>query len=348
MGWACALSPCCCSIPLAPLAPGFWLSFGAVAVILYGATGHVRPLGLLRSYLLVQVVVTLGLVPVLAGSFGAVSLVSALVNLYAIPLYTLLIVPAVLVACAVALAAGTAGVVMLDWTGRLIEATWPLIEVPASWALATWSIAGLDAMAWVALILGTLAALSPLPLLGRIAGGVLIATACLWRPAVVPDGVARVTVLDVGQGLSVVVETRGHTLVYDAGPSFRTGSDTGQLVVVPFLRSRGVRTVDRVVVSHDDDDHKGGAGSVLALLDTRALTVGPSLRAGALIDDRAQVERGHLPAGRGVVLGRRRLQLAAPQRRALRARQRQFVRVARERGRAHGARHRGHRGRGRA
>jgi competence protein ComEC len=277
--------------PLAPLAPGFWLSFGAVAVILYGATGHVRPLGLMRSYLLVQVVVTLGLVPVLAGSFGSVSLVSALVNLYAIPLYTLLIVPAVLVSCAVAQVSRAAGTVMLDWTGRLIETTWPLIEVPASWPLATWSIAGLDGIAWGALILGTLAALSPLPVLGRIAGGVLIATACLWRPAPVPVGAARITILDVGQGLSVVVETRGSTLVYDAGPSFRTGSDTGQLVVVPFLKSRGIRTVDRVVVSHDDDDHKGGAGSVLELMAVRALTVGPSLRADALNDNRAHVAR---------------------------------------------------------
>ena len=275
--------------PLAPLAPGFWLSFGAVAVILYGATGHVRPLGLIRSYLLVQIVVTLGLVPVLAGSFGSVSLVSALVNLYAIPLYTLLIVPAVLVSCAVATVAKDAGAVMLDWTGRLIESTWPLIEVPASWPLATWSIAGLDGIAWVALVLGALAALSPLPILGRIAGGVLIATACLWRPALVPDGVARVTILDVGQGLSVVIETRRHTLVYDAGPSFRTGSDTGQLVVVPFLRSRGIRTVDRVVVSHDDDDHKGGAASVLALMGAHALTLGPSLRASAFDHRRVQL-----------------------------------------------------------
>ena len=277
--------------PLAPLAPGFWLSFGAVAVILYGATGHVRPLGLMRSYLLVQVVVTLGLVPVLAGSFGSVSLVSALVNLYAIPLYTLLIVPAVLVSCAVAMVSGVAGAAMLGWTGQLIEATWPLLAVPASWPLATWSIAGLDGIAWGALVLGTLAALSPLPLAGRIAGGMLIVTACLWRPAPVPDGAARITILDVGQGLSVVVETRGHTLVYDAGPSFRTGSDTGQLVVVPFLKSRGIRTVDRLVVSHDDDDHKGGAGSVLALADARALTVGPSLQAGALNDNGALVAR---------------------------------------------------------
>ena len=220
----------------------------------------------MRGYLRVQVVVTLGLVPILAGSFGSVSLVSALVNLYAIPLYTLLVVPAVLLSCGVAVAAPDAGAILLDWTGRLIEATWPLVEVPAAWPLATWSIASLDGIAWSALILGTLAALSPLPVLGRLAGGALLATACLWRPGPVPDGAARITVLDVGQGLSVVVETRSHTLVYDAGPSFRTGSDTGQLVVAPFLRSRGIRQVDRVVVSHDDEDHEGGAGSVLALM----------------------------------------------------------------------------------
>ncbi len=277
--------------PLAPLAAGFWLSFGAVAVILYGATGHVRPPGFVRSYLLVQVVVTLGLVPVLAGSFGSVSLVSALVNLYAIPLYTLLVVPAVLVSCAVAMIAAGTGTVLLGWTGRLIESTWPLIEVPASWPLATWSVAGPDGIAWFALILGTLAALSPLPVPGRTAGGVLIAAACLWRPALVPEGVARVTILDVGQGLSVVIETRRHTLVYDAGPSFRTGSDTGQLVVVPFLKSRGIRAVDRVVVSHDDDDHKGGAGSVLGLMHARTLILGPSLRANTLNDIDAQLTR---------------------------------------------------------
>jgi competence protein ComEC len=263
--------------PLAPLAPGFWLSFGAVAAILFGATGHVRAPGPLRGYLLVQAVVTLGLVPVLAGSFASISLVSALVNLYAIPLYTLLIVPTVLVASGVALVSATAGAWLLDWTGRLIELTWPLLAVPAAWPLATWSIAGLDAMAWGALLLGTCAVLAPLPWPGRVAGAALVVTACLWRPPSLEPGVARVTVLDVGQGLAVVVETTGHTLLYDAGPSFRTGSDTGQLVVVPYLRQRGLRALDLLVVSHDDDDHKGGAQSVLALLPTQKIVAGPSV-----------------------------------------------------------------------
>jgi competence protein ComEC len=277
--------------PLAPLAPGFWLSFGAVAVILYGATGHVRPPGTLRSYLQVQWVVTLGLLPVLAGSFGAVSLVSALVNLYAIPLYTLVIVPAVLVSCAVAVVNREAGQVLLDWTGWLVETSWPLLEVPASWPLATWSIAALEPVAWIALLVGTVAALSPLPGSGRIAGVVLVVTSCVWRPAPLEPGSARITVLDVGQGLAVVVETRRHALVYDAGPSFRTGSDTGQLVVVPFLKARGIRVLDQLAVSHDDDDHKGGAGSVLALVPTRVLTQGPSLPASFAAADAGTVTR---------------------------------------------------------
>jgi competence protein ComEC len=282
--------------PLAPLAPGFWLSFGAVAAILYAATGFVHAQGMLRSYLQVQWIVTVGLLPVLAGSFGAVSLVSVLVNLYAIPLYTLVVVPAVLVSCAVTAVARGPGEVLLGWTGRLIESSWPLLAVPASWPLATWSIAALEPIAWFALVTGTLAAISPLQRSARIAGVVLAAAACTWRPALVERGAARVTVLDVGQGLAVIVETRHHVLVYDAGPSFRTGSDTGQLVVVPFLQARGIRLVDRIAVSHDDDDHKGGVSSVLALMPTRRLTLGPSLHTGfgaaARVEQRESCQRG--------------------------------------------------------
>ncbi len=263
--------------PLAPLAPGFWLSFGAVAAILFGATGYLRKPHVVQGYLQVQAIVTLGLVPVLVGSFGSVSLVSALVNLYAIPLYTLGVVPAVLAASVVALAWPAAGSVLLGWTGSFIELTWPLLEVPASWPLATWSIAALEPLAWVALLVGTVAALAPLPRVGRLAGVVIVVVACLWRPLPPRPGAARVTVLDVGQGLSAVVQTHDHALVFDAGPSFRTGTDTGQLVVVPYLRHRGIRGIDMLVVSHDDDDHKGGAGSVLELMPTGRLVVGPSL-----------------------------------------------------------------------
>ena len=245
-----------------------------------------------------QAIVTLGLLPVLIGSFGSVSLVSAGVNLLAIPLYTLGIVPMVLVSCSLAFVWPQVGSMLLHWTARVIEVTWPLIAMPASWPLATWAVAGLEPTAWVALALGTLAFLSPLSVPGRLAGLVLLCVACAWRPVPVAQGAARITVLDVGQGLSVVVETRRHVLVYDTGPSFRSGSDAGQLVIVPYLRHRGVRTINRLVVTHNDDDHKGGAASVMALLPTRSLVTGPSIPAG-VCRLRRHVTRGSCRAGDG-------------------------------------------------
>jgi competence protein ComEC len=76
----------------------------------------------------------------------------------------------------------------------------------------------------------------------------------------------KVTVLDVGQGLSVVVQTAKHSLVYDSGPRYNKQSDAGSRIVVPFLHGEGVKKVDGFVVSHNDIDHSGGMSSILALM----------------------------------------------------------------------------------
>jgi len=255
--------------PLAPLSVGFWLSFGAVASILLVTSGQLAQPGVARGYAQSQWAVTAGLVPVLVGSFGTVSLVSVGVNFVAIPLYTLVIVPAVLLATALALAAPAPGAVALEGVAWLIEATWPLIAVPAAWPWATWGVAGLGALAWAMLVAGAVAALAPLPAPGRVAGLLLAVAACAWRAEAPERGAARFAMLDVGQGLAAVVETRHHVLVYDAGPAFRSGSDTGALVVEPYLRHRGLRRVDALVVSHDDLDHSGGVASLARLLPVR-------------------------------------------------------------------------------
>jgi competence protein ComEC len=88
----------------------------------------------------------------------------------------------------------------------------------------------------------------------------------LWHPAQPAGGAYELAVLDVGQGLAVVVRTAQHTLLYDAGPAFRSGGDAGRLAVAPFLVERGVRRLDALVVSHDDNDHSGGARSVTGLM----------------------------------------------------------------------------------
>jgi competence protein ComEC len=250
------------SEPLAPLAVGFWLSFGAVAAILFATSGHLLRPGLFRGYAHAQWAVTAGLVPALVGSFGSVSVVAIGVNLLAIPLYTIIVVPAVVLATLAVILQPGAGAQMLGAVAWLIEASWPLIAVPASWSWATWGVAGLPPVAWCALVAGAVAALAPLPAPGRIAGLLLLLAACSWRAAAPGTGAVHFAMLDVGQGLAAVVETRRHVLVYDAGPAFRSGGDAGRMSVEPYLRHRGLRRVDVLVASHDDLDHAGGADSV--------------------------------------------------------------------------------------
>jgi len=257
--------------PLAPLAVGFWLSFGAVAAILLVTSGQLARPGIARGYAEAQWAVTAGLLPVLVGGFGTVSMVSVGVNFVAIPLYTLVIVPAVLLSTALVLVAAEPGGVALRGAAWLVEATWPVIAVPASWPWATWGVAGPGPPGWCLLVAGAVAALAPLPAPGRIAGLLLAVAACGWRSPAPDWGAARFTMLDVGQGLAAIVETRYHVLVYDAGPAFRSGSDAGALAVEPYLRHRGLRRVDALVASHDDLDHAGGAASVARLLPVQRL-----------------------------------------------------------------------------
>jgi competence protein ComEC len=256
--------------PLSALAPGFWLSFGAVAAIVLACGGHLARQGVVMSYGRLQVAVTVGLTPALVGSFGGISLVSIVVNLLAVPLYTLVIVPAVLAASLLAVIAQPLGAPALHGVAWLIEATWPLIDVTAAWPWAVWNVAGLPWALWCALLVATVGALLPLPASGRIAACAVIAAALSWRPAPVPEGAVRIAMLDVGQGLSVVVETANRVLVYDTGPSFRSGSDAGLLAIAPYLRRRGVRAIDLLVVSHDDADHAGGATSLMTTFPVRA------------------------------------------------------------------------------
>jgi competence protein ComEC len=263
--------------PLAPLAIGFWLSFAAVLAILLVAGGSYVQGSLGGEFLRTQLAVTVGLAPVLALGFGGLSLVAVPVNLIAVPLYTLLIVPWILAAVALAFAWPAVGAAALHGVAWLIEFSWPLIAVPAGWDLATWHVASLPVWLYLAMALGALACLLPLAPTVRVGGASIVLAACLARPPPPAEGQARLTVLDVGQGLAVVVETHRHALLYDAGPAFRNGRDTGQLAVLPYLRSRGLRRLDRLIVSHDDLDHVGGARSVAEAVPVGRLQSGQPL-----------------------------------------------------------------------
>jgi competence protein ComEC len=96
-------------------------------------------------------------------------------------------------------------------------------------------------------------------------------------------------VLDVGQGLAVLVETRGHRLLFDAGPTFSSGFDTGADIVLPALAAGGRRGLDMLLVSHADNDHAGGAPAIAAAFPDAVVLAGPDVAGADLVDMRSDV-----------------------------------------------------------
>jgi competence protein ComEC len=248
--------------PLAIVSAGFWLSFAAtaalMAVVVAGAGWRAR----VRQFAHGQAAITLLLAPVLAASFGRLSLVAPLVNAVAVPAFGVLILPAVLCGTVLALVAPAATPAIWQALGAALDAAWPLLE-----RIARWPYAGIAPAAQPAALIATAALLSCVAVLMPLRG--LRAAACVLLVAIAAGGAERIrpgaftlTVVDVGQGLSAVVETSRHVLVFDTGPRWRGGAVAARVSLLPYLRSRGVRRVDRLVLSHDDADHTGGADLV--------------------------------------------------------------------------------------
>jgi len=252
--------------PMAVISAGFWLSFGAVAVIMLAAGGRIDRFSWLGAWARTQWAVTLALVPLLLAMFQQVSLVSPIANAVAIPLVSLVVVPLTLFAAILPLdfLAHAAHAVMalcmglLETLGRVPDAAWQQ-HAPPSWAVPL-------------AMLGALWMLLPRGFPARWVGAGFMLPLFLWLPPRPSPGELWLTVLDVGQGLAVVVRTQGHALLYDTGPAFSDQVSAGERIVVPYLRASGVRSLDGVIVSHDDLDHSGGALAVLRAMPVQWLS----------------------------------------------------------------------------
>lgn len=256
--------------PWAVLASGFWLSFGAVAAILYATAGRdeMRRQGLWNGFRLAartQFAVTLGLVPLSVLLFSQVSLVGPLANAIAIPIVSLLATP---LALAGSIAPGGLSELLLIAAHACIEWLAGLLGAMSAWPYAVWGAPAPGVAVFICAAIGIAWLLAPrgwpLRWLGAVACLPLMAAAPT-RPA---PGQMNVTAFDVGQGMALLIETHGHRLLYDAGPQYGPTSDAGNRVLLPYLRGRGIHRLDGVVVSHSDTDHVGGAISVLTTVET--------------------------------------------------------------------------------
>jgi competence protein ComEC len=243
--------------PMAVIAPGFWLSFGAVAVIMLAGGSRIGKPGWFRAWAQTQWAVTLALVPFLLAMFQQVSLVSPVANAFAIPLVSLVVVPLAL----------AASVLPVDWIAHAAHQAMTfcmfLLRALSDLPEAVWQQHAPPAWAVPVAVAGGIWMLLPKGFPARWVGMLMMLPLFLTVPQKLAPGELRLTVLDVGQGLAVVVRTREHALIYDTGPAFTEQIDAGGRIVVPYLRAAGIVRLDGMIVSHDHSDHSGGAASVL-------------------------------------------------------------------------------------
>ncbi|MFT5707154.1 MAG: competence protein ComEC [Oceanospirillaceae bacterium] len=241
--------------PLSVMQPGLWLSFAAVASLICLQGFRIRGS---KVWLLLhsQWLVWLGLMPLLLLYFQQVSLLSPVINLFAISFISLLIL--LLIPALLAAASGWHG--LLNFVAACLDYFWlALGKIAQQSKYFIFEITAIDAQFMLLITLACFAVMLPLPkrikLLGL--GAVLL---MLYPPVIEKPAKEQfnLTLIDVGQGLAVLVETHSRTLLYDTGAAFDSGFSYFDAVIKPLLAKRAIKKLDLLIISHTDNDHSGG------------------------------------------------------------------------------------------
>lgn len=235
---------------------GFLLSFGAVAALVFVTQGHIHLIKpqheFIANAIKAQYSVTIALLLPCAVLFNQQSIISPVANALSIPWMSFVSTPLALL-------------------GGLLQQTWAVLLAADSLALQRDWLSAFNELSWAALpihnqpgwinflvALGCIVLLLPRGIVSRWIGLALVALLA-WpapRPA---ENDFWMTVMDVGQGTAIAVQTRNHLLVYDAGPAFNERSNSARRVLLPWLAAHSYVHADLFVLSHDDADHSGGA-----------------------------------------------------------------------------------------
>ncbi len=257
--WALSLIIVLLSDPLSALDTGFWLSFAAVAVLIFTSTGIRTNKHPIFEFLKMQKVLLLGMLPLSLMIFSRVNLMTPLINYLLIPVMTFMLVPLLLLLLVVSLLMtefptwlvelisflAKNFIVVLNWFGQLNTLTYNIFIV--HW----WQ--------FLLMITGAFILVLPAAVPGRIMGVLFIVLALLNKEQKPPLNNFQAHFLDVGQGLSVVVTTHKHTLVYDVGAAYDSGFNMADAALIPFINHLGIKQLDALVLSHQDNDHSGAA-----------------------------------------------------------------------------------------
>ncbi len=255
--------------PLAALSAGFWLSFLAVSLIIYTVSSRLGSFGYVLEVIKINWSTSVGLAPLLLFFFQQVSLISPLANFIAVPVISVLVVPVALIGVLLMFTVPIVAHWLFIVVDGVLQGLWWLLSVMAELPLASINHAQHSTWALLFALPGILLMLAPAGMSSRWLSAVMFLPLIFTEPKLPALGAIKMTVLDVGQGLSVVVQTTHHSLVYDTGAKFSAESDMGQSAILPFLRQQGTEHLDTLIVSHGDNDHIGGADSLLRGIPTQ-------------------------------------------------------------------------------
>lgn len=262
--WLLALAAVLAIDPLAITSNGFWYSFIAVGALLFGMVGRRERVGWLVKVFKPQWLVFALLTPLLLFNGQPVSPLSPLVNLLAIPLIGIVVIPLLLFSALLQFVLPNAASFIISGLDYLVSGfqlglTWVsglMVLIPPQRALSWYTL--------VLAVVGMLLLITPATLRLRWLAPVMLMPSFFSKLLVIPEGQADVSVLDVGQGLSVFIRTHQHLMIYDTGDRFSERMSAAESVILPALSKSGVTKIDRIMISHGDQDHSGGLPSLLS------------------------------------------------------------------------------------
>lgn len=257
--------------PLVVLSESFWLSFGTIALILYALGGRLSPTGWWWKWGRAQWAIGLGLVPLTVAFFQECTLVSFVANCFAVPWLGFSVLPFVFFGSVFAFISPVLAKLLLSLADFNLGVLWAFLRWCSNFPVASWHFPTPGALVLFAGLLGCMLLLLPISFPGRWFGALWLLPLFLHLPERPKEGDYKFTLLDVGQGLSAVVETKQHVLIYDTGPKYPGHVDLGEQAVLPFLYAQAIKQVDMLVISHGDNDHIGGAQSILRALPVLAV-----------------------------------------------------------------------------
>ncbi|HLD84336.1 MAG TPA: DNA internalization-related competence protein ComEC/Rec2, partial [Coxiellaceae bacterium] len=243
--------------PLSFYDSSFWLSFCSIALLGFVMSGRLQQSNQFISWSRMQLAILIGLLPLMLLYFQQISLIAFFTNAIAIPWIGFVILPITLMATVCHSAT------LFYISGQCLAPLWYFLQSVSSFSWSTWHHAVINPFVLIASTIGIFFLIAPCGFKAKWLGCFGLLPLFFYTPSTPKHAQFWVSVIDVGQGLSVLVQTQHHVMLYDAGAHYPDGFDFGESVVAPYLRRQGISRIDRLEISHGDNDHSGGVSAIM-------------------------------------------------------------------------------------